>query len=510
MLPSLELDLHIAARGSRLASLHAALREAIAGGRLAPGLRLPSSRELAAQVGVSRNTAVAAYELLASEGWLESRGGAGSFVAELPRAVVQVSDRASVAPWADSPWLRGELAVMPPPASRGPAPAWRFMTGTPDIASFPFDVLRRLQTRALQAVAREPARYSRPQGLPALREAIAGHVSSARAVACTADDVIITAGAQQAFDLIARVLVTPGRTLAAVEDPGYPPLRAALAASGARLAPVPVDREGLVVDALPAGARIVCVTPSHQFPLGVALSLARRRELLNWAAREQAVICLLYTSLGVALSLARRRELLNWAAREQAVIVEDDYDGEFRFTPRPLDALKTLDRDGRVFYVGTLSKSMLPVLRIGFIVAPAWAREALIAARQATDFAAPALMQMAVADFIAEGHLLRHVRRMRAEYAERRRALEHSLRQQLGARADIYPAIAGLHLAAALPVDCAALAQRAWSAGVGVEPLSRYRLAAEGVDGLVFGYGAIGAARIPEAVRRLAEVLGTL
>lgn len=480
MLPSLELDLHIAARGSRLASLHAALREAIAGGRLAPGLRLPSSRELAAQVGVSRNTAVAAYELLASEGWLESRGGAGSFVAELPRAVVQVSDRASVAPWADSPWLRGELAVMPPPASRGPAPAWRFMTGTPDIASFPFDVLRRLQTRALQAVAREPARYSRPQGLPALREAIAGHVSSARAVACTADDVIITAGAQQAFDLIARVLVAPGRTLAAVEDPGYPPLRAALAASGARLAPVPVDREGLVVDALPAGARIVCVTPSHQFPLGVALSLARRRELLNWAAREQAVI------------------------------VEDDYDGEFRFTPRPLDALKTLDRDGRVFYVGTLSKSMLPVLRIGFIVAPAWAREALIAARQATDFAAPALMQMAVADFIAEGHLLRHVRRMRAEYAERRRALEHSLKQQLGARADIYPAIAGLHLAAALPVDCAALAQRAWSAGVGVEPLSRYRLAAEGVDGLVFGYGAIGAARIPEAVRRLAEVLGTL
>lgn len=299
-------------------------------------------------------------------------------------------------------------------------------------------------------------------------------------MACTADDIIITAGAQQAFDLIARVLVTPGRTLAAVEDPGYPPLRAALAASGARLAPVPVDREGLVVDALPAGARIVSVTPSHQFPLGVALSLARRRELLNWAAREQAVI------------------------------VEDDYDGEFRFTPRPLDALKTLDRDGRVFYVGTLSKSMLPVLRIGFIVAPAWAREALIAARQATDFAAPALMQMAVADFIAEGHLLRHVRRMRAEYAERRRVLEHCLRQQLGVRADIYPAIAGLHLAAALPVDCAALAQRAWDAGVGVEPLSRYRLAAEGVDGLVFGYGAIGAERIPEAVARLAEVLGTL
>lgn len=478
--PSLELDLNIAARGSRLASLHAALREAIASGRLAPGLRLPSSRELAAQVGVSRNTAVAAYELLASEGWLESRGAGGSFVAELPRAAVAVSDRASVAPWADSPWLRGEITPLPWAMPTGPRPALRFMTGTPDIASFPFDVLRRLQTRALQGLARKPASYPRPQGLPALREAIAKHVSSSRAVACTADDIVITAGAQQAFDLIARVLVTPGQTLAAVEDPGYPPLRAALAAAGARLAPVPVDRDGLAVDALPAGARIVCVTPSHQFPLGVALSLARRRELLNWAAREQAVI------------------------------VEDDYDGEFRFTPRPLDALKTLDRDGRVFYVGTLSKSMLPALRLGFIVAPAWARAALVTARQALDFSSPALLQMAVADFIAEGHLLRHVRRMRGEYAERRRVLEHSLRQHLGARADVYPAIAGLHLAVALPVDCDELARRAWDAGVGVEPLSRYRLAAGGADGLVLGYGAIDAARIPEAVSRLAQVLGTL
>jgi GntR family transcriptional regulator/MocR family aminotransferase len=478
--PSLELDLQLAGRGSRLASLHAALRDAIASGRLAAGLRLPSTRELAAQVGVSRNTAVAAYELLASEGWLESRGSAGSFVAELPRAHLPLADRASVAPWADSPWLRGEVTPLPWTIPAGPAPAYRFMTGTPDIANFPFDVLRRLQTRALQALARKPASYPRPQGLPALREAIAGHVSSSRAVACTAEDIIITAGAQQAFDLIARVLVAPGQTLAAVEDPGYPPLHAALAAAGARLAPVPVDRDGLVVDALPAAARIVCVTPSHQFPLGVALSLARRRELLNWAAREQAVI------------------------------VEDDYDGEFRFTSRPLDALKTLDRDGRVFYVGTLSKSMLPALRIGFIVAPAWAREALVTAKQTLDFSAPSLMQMAVADFIAEGHLLRHVRRMRGEYAERRRVLEQMLKRHLGAQVDIYPSIAGLHLAAALPVDCAELARRAWDAGVGVEPLSRYGLAAVGVQGLSFGYGAISAARIPEAVRKLAKVLGTL
>lgn len=479
--PSLELDLQLAGRGSRLASLHSALREAIASGRLAAGLRLPSSRALAAQLGVSRNTAVAAYELLASEGWLESRGAGGSFVAELPQAAVAVSDRASVAPWADSRWLRGETGGWPAPLVDGPAPAWHFKTGMPDVAGFPFEVLRRLQTRALQAAAREPARYPQAQGLPALREAIAGHVSSSRAVGCTADDVVITAGAQQAFDLIARVLVTAGRTLAAVENPGYPPLRAALLGAGAQLAPVPVDAEGLVVAALPAQARIVCVTPSHQSPLGMPMSLPRRRELLNWAAARQAVV------------------------------IEDDYDGEFRFTARPLDALKMLDRDGRVFYVGTLSKSMLPALRLGYVVAPAWAREALVAAKQATGLGAPALMQAAVADFIAEGHLLRHVRRMRAEYAERRRVLEQALKRHLGGRAEIFPAIAGLHLAVGLAgVDTDELTRRAWAAGVGVEPLSRYAMGAGGQPGLVLGYGSITAARIPEAVKRLARVLGTL
>jgi GntR family transcriptional regulator/MocR family aminotransferase len=244
---------------------------------------------------------------------------------------------------------------------------------------------------------------------------------------------------------------------------------------------VPVDREGLVVDALPAGARIVCVTPSHQSPLGVAMSLARRRELLNWAAARQAVV------------------------------VEDDYDGEFRYTSRPLDALKTLDRDGRVFYVGTLSKSMLPALRIGFVVAPAWAREGLVALKRVADSGTPALTQAAVADFIAEGHLLRHVRRMRSVYAERRRVLEQMLERHLGEQAEIYPAIAGLHLAVALPgVDTVELARRAWAAGVGVEPLSRFGLDGKGPSGLVLGYGSIAAARIPEAVRRLAKVLGTL
>ncbi|RZL34048.1 MAG: PLP-dependent aminotransferase family protein, partial [Rubrivivax sp.] len=226
----------------------------------------------------------------------------------------------------------------------------------------------------------------------------------------------------------------------------------------------------------------VCVTPSHQSPLGMAMSLPRRRELLNWAAARQAVV------------------------------IEDDYDGEFRFTARPLDALKTLDRDGRVFYVGTFSKSMLPALRLGYVVAPAWAREALVAAKHASGLGAPALTQAAVADFIAEGHLLRHVRRMRTAYAQRRRVLEQMLGRHLGGQVDVLPAIAGLHLAIALRngVDADELTRRAWAAGVGVEPLSRYWVGEVGMQGLVLGYGGISAARIPEAVRRLSRVLGTL
>ncbi|PZP32977.1 MAG: GntR family transcriptional regulator [Roseateles depolymerans] len=481
--PSLELDLSAAPPGQRLSSLHAALRDAIASGRLAAGLRLPSSRELAARVGVSRNTAVAAYELLAAEGWLLARGSAGSYLADLPRATAHRPERAQIAPWADRALTTAATANSAP--DHRPAPTHSFNTGVPDLSRFPFEVLRRLQTRALQAAARAPAVYAPAQGLQALRAALAGHASSSRAVACSADDVLVTAGAQQAFDLIARVLVTPGRTVAAVEDPGYLPLRAALRAAGARLAPVPVDREGLVVAALPRDARIVCVTPSHQFPLGVPLSLARRRELLNWAAQRQAVI------------------------------IEDDYDGEFRFSGRPLDALQTLDRDGRVFYVGTLSKSMLPALRLGYLVAPAWAQPALLAAKQAADGGSPALTQAAVADFIAEGHLLRHVRRMRAEYAERRGVLEQLLRRHLGEAADIYPAIAGLHLAVGLPGDAAALARRARAVGVAVETLGRYRLdatdqcPAADADGLVLGLGLLTPARLPEAVRRLARAFGS-
>jgi GntR family transcriptional regulator/MocR family aminotransferase len=475
--PNLVLDLQLAQRGSRhvLKSLHAGLRAAILDGRLAGGLRLPATRELAAALGVSRNTAVAAYDLLASEGYVEARGSAGTRVATLrPRRARRGAAERAIAPWANPAWAG--VATMPT-APDDATPRWSFRTGVPDIAAFPFDVFRRLAGRALRTFAREPVGYGAPEGSARLRAAIAGHVSSSRAVACSADDIVVTCGAQQAFDLLARVLVTPGRTTVALEDPGYPPLRVAMAAAGARLAPVPVDDAGLQVERLPSDARIVCVTPSHQFPLGVAMSAARRAALLDFARARSAVV------------------------------IEDDYDGEFRFASRPLDALKTLDEDGRVFYVGTFSKSMFPALRIGYLVAPAWARGALIAAKQASDWHCNVLVQDTLAHFIEQSHLLRHVRRMRAEYTRRRDALAQAIERQLGTRLELLPAIAGLHLAARAreDADFDAVLVAARRSGVGVESLHRYALRDDAPAGLVFGFGATELATIAEAIRRLAR-----
>jgi GntR family transcriptional regulator/MocR family aminotransferase len=300
--PIFDLAITLPARGSRtlLRALHWQMRSAILDGRLQPGLRLPATRALAALLGVSRNTAVAAYDLLLSEGYLAARPGAGTYVAYAsPRSTsraVAPGDSATDARlnpfWRSAPRL---LSSTPSTTCR-----FDFRVGLSDKSAFPFQVWRRLSARALRALSKAPAAYADPQGRASLREAIATHVSFARAVACRADDVVVTAGAQQAFDLLARVLVTPGRTTVAVEDPGYPPISTAFASNGANVVPVAVDREGLIVEQLPPQTRVVCVTPSHQFPLGHAMSLRRRVALLDFARIRGAVV------------------------------IEDDYDGEFR------------------------------------------------------------------------------------------------------------------------------------------------------------------------------------
>lgn len=473
-----EFPLDLPARGSRqrLHALHAQLRAAILDGRLRSGLRLPATRELALALGLSRNTVVAAYERLFSEGYLEARRGAGNFVATLGAPRVPPPDSGSADRRLAAPW-RGLAAPMQAAMVPG---ACDFRLGIPDQRAFPFDVWRRLSMRAWRTAARLPPMYDAPQGRPALREAIARHVAFARAVACGPDDVIVTQGAQQAFDLLARVLVTPGRTVVAVEDPGYPPVREAFAAAGASVVGVPVDAEGLMVERLPAQARVVYVTPSHQFPLGVAMSPLRRAALLDFARAHGATV------------------------------IEDDYDSEFRYGQRPLEALQTLDRAGSVCYVGTFSKCLFPSLRLGYAVAPAWLQPALAHARRLADGFGDPVAQETLAAFIAEGHLARHVRRMRRLYAQRRERLLEALHRHGDGRMDVWPSGAGLHLAARLPrdIDAGAVAARAAQQRIQLEALDGYALDRPGPNGLAFGYGRVEEGGIEEAVRRIARLLG--
>lgn len=468
----MELQLTLPRRGTMALELARQLEEAILDGRLAPGQALPATRELASRLAIARNTVLAAYDRLLSEGFLETRVGAGTFVASgIERRLVRSSPRAvALAP--RPMWRRP-----PPPSPPEPRAPYDFRIGVPDASLFPWPLWRSALARELRGRAPEhdsPA----PQGEPALRAALARHYGVARALRASADDVLVTSGAQQAFDLIGRVLLGPG-SLVAVEDPGYPQARHALAATGARVVPVPVDREGLVVEALPRAARLVYVTPSHQFPLGMAMSLPRRLALLAWAARRGAAI------------------------------IEDDYDSELRFDGRPLEPLQSLDRAGCVLYVGTFSKVLLPSLRLGFLVAPGPLVPALRAAKAAADGATAIAPQRALATLLSDGTLARHVRGLIRRYQRRRDALQAALARHLGARAEVLPSSAGLHLSLWLRgrLDLDAALARALAVGVSVQPLAPYCLRRRGRAGLALGYGLIDERSIEEGVRRLAGAL---
>jgi GntR family transcriptional regulator/MocR family aminotransferase len=468
-------------RGKLADELHRQLRAAILDGRLPAQSPLPATRKVAEALGVARNTVVTVYDLLIAEGYLIPRKGAKPQVAEFARRRLAKPSRASAgidesrfAPIWRTPFLASSPARV--------LPERNFRLGIPDHRHFPQDVWRRLMAQTLRRSSREHFAYAPSQGIPVLRGAIAQHVAFARAVACTADDVIVTSGAQQAFDLIARLLVTPGQTSVAVEEPGYPPVRAVFAAAGARLAPVPVDDEGLCVDRLPEDVRIISVTPSHQSPTGVAMSLRRRAALLDFARRHRAVI------------------------------VEDDYDGEFRFGGRPLDALQTLDRDGLVFYVGTFSKSMFPSLRKGFVVAPAWARSGLVTVKHCADSHCDAATQSALAAFIRDGHLARHVRHMRPIYAERREALLDGLCRALSEWLQPIPSEAGLHLAARIrdPALAPKIMPTILRFAAGAESTADYAMTHDVEPAVTFGYGMIDATDISAALTGLRRSLGKL
>jgi GntR family transcriptional regulator / MocR family aminotransferase len=469
------MDVHISLDGHRDLSgqIYWQLRAAVGDGRLRPGDRLPPTRELARRLAVARGTVSVAYDRLSAEGYLTSRVGSGTFVtatgmpshtaapgsALRPRAVWD-----HIAPWRD----------------RNPAQqiAYDFRVGLPDSRLFPYESWRRLLVREQRPSASAAVGYGPPGGHAGLRAAIARHIGVSRAVRAGPGDVVVTNGVQQALDLICRVMLEPGDRVA-VEAPGYPPAHLLFRSVGADVVDVPVDAEGLDVEAIPDDARLVYVTPSHQFPLGMPMSLRRRTALLDWARRRGALV------------------------------VEDDYDSEFRFGGRPVEPLQCLDRSGHVIYVGSFSKVMLPSLRIGFLVAPAPLRQALRAAKYVADWSTPVAGQAALARFIDEGLLARHIRKMRREYQTRHETLAAALTNHLAHRLTPVPCSAGLHMATFATGDLSDPGQfseevtRIRASGVAIDTLAEAARDDSAPPGLVFGFGAISPPDIARGLQLL-------
>lgn len=476
--------------------IYDSLRDAIVAGRLRPGARVPPTRVLAHELQVSRNTTSAALAQLRAEGYLEVRPRSGTFVSpllpETTLAAPRPRERAAALGRAGGGPARPEMSSRHPALSRhgtrlaalgsptGGA-ARPFRIGVPALDAFPWELWARLTSRRLRHSPEALSGYGVSAGYAPLREAIAASVAAARGAVCTAAQVVITSGTQQALDLVARLLVDEGDVVW-IEDPGYPGARAAFAAVGARLVPVPLDGEGLDVAAgarLAPRPRLVYTTPSRQYPLGITMSAARRFELLRWAGRANA-----------------------W-------IVEDDYDSEFRYVSRPHACLQGLDESGRVLYVGTFSKTVFPGLRLGYVIVPSALVAAFASARGVADWHSPALEQAVLSDFISAGHFARHVRRMRVLYQARRDALLEAARQHLGEHLELGDAGAGMHVVGWLPrgTNDRRIAERAGAAGLELQAVSSFATVPLPRGGLLLGYAEFAPAALREAVQRLATLL---
>jgi GntR family transcriptional regulator / MocR family aminotransferase len=464
--------------------LYTELRQAILTGRAKPGVRLPATRTLADELGLSRNTVQAAIDQLEAEGYVEGRVGSGTYVSHvLPDRVLSVGAPKRGAAPAPAPARLSERgrAIVGAAQERPPAHP-TFALGMPDLDGFPAAAWGKLMTRWWRhpRVGLWTARDA--GGWPPLRAAIADYLRAVRGLTLEPEQVIVTSGAQQGIDLVARVLLDPGDEVW-VEEPGYPGLKAAFIGAGAKPVPVQVDSDGLsVADGAKRAprARLAAVSPSHQFPLGITMSLARRLALIDWAAKAEA-----------------------W-------ILEDDYNSEYRYEGRPLAALQGLEAHGRVIYVGSFSKVLFPSLRLGYLVAPAGLVDAFRRARQAMDDHPSIIAQPVVAEFIASGQFAAHVRRMRARYAERQAALVEQVRKQLDGRLTIEANPAGMHLVGALAdtADDLAISRRAQAERVTVAPLSFYYSGSMPRRGLLLGYAAASERQIAAGVERLARVIG--
>lgn len=464
--------------------LYYAVREAILTGRLRPGQRLPATRSFAADLELSRNTVVSAFDQLLAEGYIEGRTGAGTFVSTtLPEELLNArgtdTRNGGIAAKRRGPSKRG--AYLASISGRGSTRPAAFSPGLPELAEFPFEDWARLLARRWRRPPRSFLVGNDPLGYAPLREAIATHLGAARAVRCDPDQVIVVSGAQQALDLTARTLIDPG-DLVWMEEPGFHGMRGALLAAGAELASVPIDDEGLSVSEgrkIAPNARLACVSPSHQYPLGVTMSLPRRLELLEWARHADAFI------------------------------LEDDYDSEYRYRGRPLAALQGLDEEGRVIYIGTMSKVMFPGLRIGYMVVPEDLVDAFRAIRVLIDTHPSSIAQAALADFISEGFLSAHIRRMRALYSERQSLLVNAIDRTSKGILQVAPEDAGMHLLASLPahLDDAQLSRDARAIGVEAPPLSAFYDKTPKRSGFLLGYAGLSAKEINEGAEKLAQIM---
>lgn len=455
-------------------------RHGILSGELHGGERLPSTRDLAEQLGVSRTIVVLAYEHLLSEGFVEGRAGSGTYIAaELATSRTTVSRRSArirLSTFGSAAASASELVDFP---RRSPRQLpYDFAYRTTHMEGFPLESWQRILMRRARKASIHSHNYAPPFGILPLREAIAVHLRRSRAVVCDPNQILIVNGSQQALDLTTRVLMEKG-DVAVIEDPHYQGAREVFRAAGARLHAVPVDRDGLNPAKLPDRARLAFVTPSHQFPTGTILPLARRLALLKWAKQANAVI------------------------------VEDDYDGEFHYEGQPVESMQGLDREGRVIYVGTFSRTIYPALRIGYLIAPKLLMAAFSGAKWLCDRHTATLEQETLAEFISTGVYERHLRRARRANAQRRLALMGAIQRFMGDRVAVTGTGSGAHVViwpdTRLSED--ALIARAAAIGVGVYGIARYHLRRKARPGLLLGYSRMKEAEIQEGIRRLAQAI---
>ncbi len=476
---------HLCARteGPLHRRLYDCIRLAILGGSIGPGSRLPPTRDLAEELSLSRNTVSAAYEQLLAEGYLYTRAGSGTFVTDhMPDgAMAPVQDQQPASRRLAADELSDRGAHLLGRAGVSPHQWGAFAPGVPDVSSFPHSLWRRIHSRLIRRIKPDYLTYSRMGGSPELQQALVDYLRVARSVNCTPAQIIITEGTHQAIDLLAKMLCNPGDR-AWIEEPSYWGMRNVLTINGVEVVPISVDGQGLnppetVING--AGPRLICVTPSHQYPTGAVMSLQRRQRLLAQAQEHNA-----------------------W-------VIEDDYDSEFRFSGNPIPALQSLIPHAPVIYIGTFSKTLYPGLRISYMVLPDTLAAEMRLAHAELYRGGHWITQLALAQFIAEGHYASHIRRMRLLYGKRRLILSRLILQHLGTDALRDDSNAGLHLVMSLPyeTDDVQVALAADAAGVYVRPLSTYYLTAHHKKGLLLGYACVEESLIEPAFMTLLACL---